>query len=57
MRGPGDLLGTQQSGYNKFIDELAAYPAIFRKAREASVKCRALKLGKYLCSLYEEEKE
>lgn len=56
MRGPGDLLGTQQSGFNKFIHELVNHPAIFRKAREAAVKCRALKLGRYLCSLYEEEK-
>lgn len=55
MRGPGDILGTRQSGYNKYIDELLTYPAIFRLAGKVAAVCRQEKLGAYLASLYEKE--
>jgi ATP-dependent DNA helicase RecG len=53
MRGPGDILGTRQSGYNKYIDELLTYPAIFRLAGKVAAVCRQEKLGAYLASLYQ----
>lgn len=35
LRGPGDINGTEQSGENRFIDEIILYPDIYEKTKEA----------------------
>lgn len=34
QRGTGDLLGTVQSGYNKYVDQMLLYPKFFNKVKE-----------------------
>lgn len=34
QRGTGDLLGTVQSGYNKYVDQMLLYPKFFNQVKE-----------------------
>ncbi len=36
LRGPGDLVGTRQSGTNRFLNLILAYPAEFSKAQKVA---------------------
>ena len=36
LRGPGDINGTEQSGENKYINEILTYPEIYEKAKETA---------------------
>ena len=38
MRGPGDLMGEEQTGRNRFISEVCRYPNMFKKAAEYAEK-------------------
>ena len=56
-RGPGDLLGTQQSGYSLYIEEILVYPDIYKKARDAADMCLKKSFGKILLDTYLEHEE
>lgn len=49
LRGPGELLGTQQSGYNRDLGLALAYPALYARTRE--VAAELLDRGTDCCSM------
>ena len=55
LRGPGDVHGTEQSGQNRYIEEIMAFPEMFQNAKEAALMCTdENRLGMMLRHMYEE---
>lgn len=54
LRGSGNLLGTEQSGENKFILSMFDNPEIFEETKELAQKCLDENKGKFLLKKYSE---
>ena len=55
LRGPGDVHGTEQSGQNRYIEEIMAFPEMFQNAKETALMCTdENRLGMMLRHMYEE---
>ena len=56
-RGAGDLMGTEQAGFNKYLRLALDEPALQEKARDAAAYCVANGLGRKLIEVYREHEE
>lgn len=54
QRGTGDLIGTAQSGENKYIDKMLNNPILFQEAEKVADYCLENNLGHFLMNRYEE---
>ena len=52
IRGTGNLIGTEQSGMNRYVTEMLRYPELFKKAREIAQYCMENRYGNYLIDMY-----
>lgn len=57
MRGGGDIIGTSQSGFDKYVGEIFKNPELYQLAKRGAVKLMNEGLGGRLISLYEEKDE
>ena len=57
MRGSGNLIGTKQSGYDKFVELMLLYPDLYQKTKELASLCKSKGYGKELVALYTEHEE
>lgn len=54
IRGSGDLIGTAQSGENKYVEEMLNYPEEYLKADEIAKKFAETNYGMFLMAEYKE---
>ena len=54
MRGSGDLLGVQQAGINKYVEQMLSHPALFQALQPIAEYCVREGFGKGLVALYEQ---
>lgn len=52
LRGTGNLLGTEQSGLNRFVQEMLEDPDLYQLAKETANWCIRNRFGKGLMELY-----
>lgn len=57
QRGSGDLIGTSQSGINKYVEEMLENPELFLEASRAADKCIENNYGRFLMAEYEDHLE
>lgn len=54
QRGGGDLIGTQQAGFNKYLSEVMKHPKMYQHIRETAKFCLENGYGQKLVELYQE---
>ena len=54
QRGGGDLIGTQQAGFNKYLSEVMKHPKMYEHIRETAKFCLKNGYGQGLIDLYHE---
>lgn len=54
QRGSGDLIGTAQSGANKYVEDMLNDPELFIKAESLVKKYESKNYGRFLMAEYEE---
>ena len=57
QRGSGDLLGTAQSGANKYVEKMLNNPQLFAITNRVADYCKENGLGNFLIQQYEEHSE
>lgn len=57
LRGGGDLIGTRQSGSDKYISEILAHPEFYEAVKKTAKKCIDVGYGEKLCELYREHEQ
>ena len=57
QRGSGNLLGTEQSGMNKYVEEMLNHPDLFQSAQEAADICMETGMGRWLLEAYDLHQE
>ncbi len=53
-RGMGNIIGTAQSGFSKYVDEMLEYPNMYRKVKEIAKEMCKTKTGTDYIKRYEE---
>ena len=57
QRGTGDLIGQNQSGINKFVEEMLDNPELFQQAAKLAEECIKKNIGNFLVAEYKEHEE
>ena len=57
QRGTGDLIGQNQSGINKFVEEMLDNPELFQQAAKLAEECIKKNIGNFLIAEYKEHEE
>lgn len=57
IRGSGDLLGTEQAGANRYVEEMLDNPIIFQKASLVTEMCMEKSYGSWLVAMYREHEK
>lgn len=57
QRGTGNLIGQNQSGINKFVEEMLDNPELFQQAAKLAEECIKKNIGNFLVAEYKEHEE
>lgn len=57
QRGAGNLIGTEQSGLNKFVESMIRYPKLYEHIKETAAFCVANGYGRKLLARYKEHED
>lgn len=57
LRGTGNLIGTEQSGFNRYVEEMISKPELYRFAQNLAHYCLEKGYGSRLIEMYTEKPE